>query len=416
MTDTPMPRDYDAVIIGGGPAGTTLATLVQRSGQRCLVLERAKFPRYHIGESLIPHTYGVLDKLGVLPRLEASDFPVKHSVRFVSPSGDESTPFYFSETIDGARSRTWQVERSEFDLICLDNARASGVDVCTSIGADALLFDGDRAVGVRTRANGGEARDVRARVVVDASGHSTVIGSQLGLRQPVPGLDKASIWGYYRGGTRLPGIDAGETTIFVLDSQRSWAWYIPLPNDIVSVGVVAAPDRLYGTGEQVEDVFEQIMRHCSPLSERLAPATRVGKFRGSRRLAYRNRQTCGDGWVMVGDARAFLDPVYSSGLYLALSSADLAAESVAEALTKGDVGAENLGRFEPRLAAGVEVIRRLIHAFYDPGFSFGSFVKRFPDHRRTLIDCLVGDVIDKDMTGFTEALEQMTPPPPRLDA
>jgi flavin-dependent dehydrogenase len=239
-----------------------------------------------------------------------------------------------------------------------------------------------------------------------------LIGNQLGLKGDVPGLKKASIWGYYRGGKRLSGIDEGETTIFRTRSG-GWFWYIPLPNDVVSVGVVDAPETLFAEGGDEQQIFLREVERCQPLAERLVNATRVGPIRGSKQLAYVNRQTCGDGWVMIGDARAFLDPIYSSGLFLALASAELAAECIHDALTTDDVSAARLGKFEPALWAGVEVIRRLIYAFYDPQFSFAEFAKRFPDQRAALIDCLVGDVL-KDMTSFTESLAQMAPLPPPL--
>ena len=405
--------NYEVVVIGGGPAGAALATFLARAGHRCIIFEHASFPRYHIGESLIPHTHGVFERLGLLPQLRASAFPVKHSVRFVAHDGKESVPFYFSETIPGERARTWQVERGQFDLMMLDHARAGGVEVHEKTSIDQVLFEDSRAVGVRIRPAKGSPADVRARVVVDASGRACVIGRQLGLRTDLPELNKASAWGYFRGGKRLPGIDAGETTMFLIPGG-GWFWYIPLPNDIVSVGIVADPDYLFSATDDIEEAFLREVALCAPLSARLAQAYRFGPVRGSRRLAYLNRQTCGDGWVMIGDARAFLDPIYSSGLYLALGSAELAAQCVDDGLKCGDVSAARLGRFEPALWKGVDVIRRLIHAFYDPNFSFPKFAQRFPEQRAALIDCLVGDVVNKDMSAFTAALAQMTPPPPPL--
>ncbi|MCW5979669.1 MAG: tryptophan 7-halogenase [Bryobacteraceae bacterium] len=398
----------DVCVIGGGPAGSALATFLQRAGHRCLVLERSRFPRYHIGESLIPHTYGPLDRLGLLAKLRGSHFPEKHSVRFVSPEGTETDPFYFSETIAGEASRTWQVERSEFDQICLDNARENGVDVWVGVGAEEVLLDNGRAVGVLARSEDGERHKIRARVVADASGFATLIGSQLDLKEHVPGLHKAAVWSYYRGGKRLSGIDAGETTVFML-AQRGWFWYIPLPNDIVSVGVVASPDYLFDESEDFEPVFLREVERCRPLGERLRQAERTAPVRGVRRLAYRNRQIAGDGWVMVGDAAAFLDPIYSSGLFLALTSAELAAGSIHVALQAGDVSAARLGTFPVPLTKGVGVIRQLIGAFYDSNFSFRAFLTRYPEQRGALINCLVGDVIDKDMSGFQAALAEMTP-------
>lgn len=404
---------YDVVVAGGGPAGTTLATLLQRQGHRCVVLESSTFPRYHIGESLIPHTYGTLDRLGLLPRLRASHFPPKYSVRFVSESGQEAQPFYFFETIPGERAQTWQVQRSEFDQLCLENAQENGVEVRQATQVEEVRFEGSRAVGVQVRPANGEPSELRARVVVDASGRATVIGSQLGLKGPVPGLRKGSVWSYYKGGQRLDGIDAGETTVFMLP-QRGWFWYIPLPDDIVSVGVVADPDYLFAETSDLETVYLREVQRCAPLSARLARAVRTAPTRGGKTLAYRNRQIAGDGWLMVGDAAAFLDPIYSSGLFLALASAELAAECVHEALRADDCSAQRLGAFAQPLSQGIEVIRRLIHAFYDPRFNFREFVERYPEQKSALIDCLIGDVIDKDMSQFLQALATMTPPPSPL--
>lgn len=413
MIASQMNASYDVVVIGGGPAGSAVATLLGRQGHRCLVVESSQFPRYHIGESLIPHTHATFDRLGLLPALRASSFPVKHSVRFVGESGNEAAPFYFSETIEGERGRTWQVERSEFDRLCLDNARQAGVDICMNTRVSHVHFEGDRAVGVRLQNADADSVDVSASVVVDASGRSTILGRQLGLRTDVSGLNKAAIWTYFRGGHRGEGIDAGETTVFMIP-QQGWFWYIPLPDDTVSVGVVADPQYLFRSSKQFDEIFLAEVEECAGLSEWLVGATQSGPTKGLRRLAYLNQQVVGDGWVMVGDAAGFLDPIYSSGLYLALASGELAADCIHNALVARDVTADRLGRFVRPLWEGVEVIHRLILAFYDPEFSFGKFAAQFPEQRAALIDCLVGDVVGKDMSGFLAALAQMTPPPAPL--
>ncbi len=410
-----MNETYDIAVIGGGPSGAALATFVRQHGHTCIVLEKAEFPRYHIGESLIPHAYGMLDRLGLLPALKASSFPKKYSVRFIPETGGPAEAFYFSETIKGEGAQTWQVERSQFDRMCLDNARASGVVVTVGSRVQSVLFDRDRAVGVRVETAGGRERTILASVVVDASGRATILGRQLGLRQAIPELKKASIWTYFRGGTRLEGIDAGETAVYMLP-QRGWFWYIPLPDDIVSVGIVADPAYLNRSGQSRDytTILREEIRDCAVLADRLRDAERIEPVRGLPELAYRNRQVAGDGWVMVGDAVAFLDPIYSSGLFLALASAEMAAESVHGALTCGDVSAARLGAHTERLFSGVGVIYQLVHAFYDPEFSFGEFVRRFPEHRAALIDCLVGDVFDKDMSAFQRALAGLTPAPAGL--
>jgi flavin-dependent dehydrogenase len=405
----------DVVVIGGGPAGSAVATLLAKQQHSCVLLESATFPRYHIGESLIPHTYATLDRLGLLPKLRASAFPVKHSVRFVSPSGTNTAPFYFSETISGERAHTWQVERSEFDRMCLDNAIDSGVDVRMPVRAQEVRFDGHRAVGVQAKNADGESHFIPAKTVVDASGRVSLIGSQRGLKIDVPGLNKASIWTYFRGGRRREGIDAGETTVFMIP-QRGWFWYIPLADDIVSVGVVADVEYLFDETKKFDPVLQREIKRCAGLSECLQGATQVEPAHGLRRLAYYNRQVAGDGWLMVGDAAGFLDPIYSSGLFLALASGELAADCIHEALLANDTSVAQLGKFSGQLWDGVEVIRRLIHAFYDPTFSFHKFEQQFPEQRNALIDCLVGDVVGREMTSFLKCLASMSPPPAPLFA
>ena len=414
MTDQiELKSSYDVIVIGGGPAGTAAATFLQRQGHSCLVLEASRFPRYHVGESLIPHTYGTLDRLGLLPKLRESDFPVKQSVRFVHPSGRSADPFYFSETIEGDRAKTWQVERSEFDAMCAAHAAACGVQIAMGTRVHEVLFDRGRATGVAVRRNGSEPKRVAARVVVDASGRATVIGNQLGLKDSIPSLRKSSIWSYYRGAYRQPGIDAGETTIFMIE-DRGWFWYIPLPDDMVSVGIVASPEYLWHAPADIKDIFQREVDRAAPLAEWLRSGECVAPVRGIRELAYLNRETVGPGWVMVGDAAGFLDPIYSSGIFLALASAELAAECIDRGLRRNDLSPETLGAFTEPLWEGVDVIWRLIRAFYEPQFSFRRFVERYPEHRAALIDCLVGDVVGKDMASFLGALATMTPPPEPL--
>ncbi|MEO1994150.1 MAG: tryptophan 7-halogenase, partial [Planctomycetaceae bacterium] len=259
----------------------------------------------------------------------------------------------------------------------------------------------------------GVSHVVPSRIVADASGRVSLIGSQLGLKRDVPGLNKASIWTYFRGGKLREGIDAGETTVFMIP-RRGWFWYIPLPDDIVSVGVVADADDLFDETNRFDPVLHREIARCPPLQDCLAAAEQVEPARGLRNLAYDNQQITGDGWVMVGDAAGFLDPIYSSGLFLALASGELAADCIHEALLEDDTSGERLGRFSEPLWKGVEVIRWLIHAFYDPAFSFHRFNERFPEQRAALIDCLVGDVIGRDMTPFLECLAKMSPPPQPL--
>ena len=237
-------RGYDAIVVGGGPAGSTAATVLAQHGRRVLLLERETFPRYHIGESLMPYTWFTFERLGVLDWFAKAACPRKHSVQFVSTSGKVSQPFYFFETIKHECATTWQVLRSDFDRMMLDNARAKGVDVRQGVAVrDVVTHDG-RAIGVRGDVKGGGSETFRADAVVDASGRDTLLASRLGWKRRDPDLNKVAIFTYFKGAKRDPGLDEGATTVAYIP-EKGWFWYIPLPGDIVSVGVVAEPSYLY---------------------------------------------------------------------------------------------------------------------------------------------------------------------------
>jgi flavin-dependent dehydrogenase len=411
MSESPK-NSYDVLIAGGGPAGAAAAAILAMHGVNVAVLERKTFPRYHIGESLVPQTYDVLKRIGMLDAMKASDFPKKHSVRFITASGMETNPFYFSETIPGEKAVTWQVERNRFDQMMLDNARAKGAAVFENLGADAVRFDGDRAVGVMIE-NGDGPKCIQADVVIDATGRSRLIGKQLGIVGPVPGLGKGALWAIFKGAYRAPGIDEGETGIF-RTADGGWFWYIPLPDDRVSIGWVGESDVLFGQRKSTE-AFLDACQACEAVRKRIENATIETQIRGLREAAYRCNRMAGDGFVLIGDAYEFLDPVYSSGLVLGLLTGELAADTIIGALKDGDLSGERLGEFEPALREGVENIRCLINAFYDPNFSFKAFGMQFPEHRPSLIDCLIGDLL-KDMSGFRAALATLSRPMDPLPA
>lgn len=389
------------VVIGGGPAGSTAATLIAQHGYSVRLFEREHFPRFHIGESLIPETYWVLHRLNMLPKMKASHFIKKYSVQFVTDKGKLSEPFYFVEHKPHECSQTWQVRRSEFDQIMLDNAREHGVYVQQGVRVLEVLFDGSRATGVRVQHEDGRVEEVAADVVVDASGQSSMIMSRLNLRDWDPELKKAAVWTYWEGAYRDTGRDEGATIVIQTQSKKGWFWYIPLHDDILSVGVVADFDYLFknrGTKSYEQIYFEEVER-CPGVQPRIAKARRVTEFFAAKEYSYKSRQAAGDGWVLVGDAYGFLDPLYSSGVLLALKSGQLAADAVAEGLAKGDTSAAQLGKWEPDYVRGMNRMRRLVCEFYD-GFSFGRFVKRHPEFKGHLTDLLIGDL-------FKESLDEV---------
>jgi flavin-dependent dehydrogenase len=398
--------DPDVIVIGGGPAGATVATLVADRGHAVTLLERERFPRYHVGESLIPETFWVLERLGILPTMREGVFVEKHSVQFVSDEGKLSAPFYFADYKDHESSRTWQVTRREFDHLLLDNARAKGVDVHEGVRVLEVLFEDGRAVGVRTADEAGVERTIRARVVVDAAGQSTVIQDRLGLRQWDPDLKKAAVWTYWKGARRESGRDAGATLVLQLKDKKGWFWYIPLADDVTSVGVVADHEYLF-QGRASKDpaaVYAEEVARCPGLVPRLAGAERTEPFRVAKEYSYRSRQVAGDGWVLVGDALGFLDPLYSSGILLALKSGALAADAIHAGIVAGDTSAATLGAWGPGYLAGMNRMRKLVRAFYD-GLNFGGIVRRHEDAKPLITDILIGDIFKPDIDALWPLLE-----------
>jgi flavin-dependent dehydrogenase len=386
-------NDVAAVVIGGGPAGSTVSTLLAQHGHQVTLFEREHFPRFHIGESLIPETYWVLKRLGMLEKMRQSHFVKKYSVQFVNERGRLSEPFYFVEHKPHECSQTWQVDRAEFDKMMLDHARENGVEVHEGARVLEVLFEGQRAVGVRVQEEGGTERTVRAQVVVDASGQSSMIMSRLGLREWDPVLKKAALWTYWEGAYRDSGRDEGGTIVLRTEGKKGWFWYIPLHNNVVSVGVVADYDYLFKqrADRDQETIYNEEVARCPGLHPRLVGAKRCDGFYAAKEYTYRSRQAAGDGWVLVGDAFGFLDPLYSSGVLLALTSGQLAADAVAEGLANGDTSAAQLGKWETEFVRGMDRMRRLVCEFYD-GFSFGRFVKQFPHLKCHLTDLLIGDL------------------------
>lgn len=396
----------DVVVIGGGPAGATTSTLLAQNGHRVVLFERDKFPRFHIGESLIPETYWVLKRLNMLDKMRASPFVQKHSVQFVGSSGKLSQPFYFFEHKPHECSQTWQVLRSEFDKMMLDNAREHGVEVHEQVRVLEVLFDGERATGVRIMEADGTKRDVRARVVVDASGQTALLSNRLKLRVADPELQKGAVWTYFEGAYRDVGRDEGATMVLLTAGRNGWFWYIPLHNDIVSIGVVSSFDYLFTGRGSHERIFHEELENCPAAKQRVAGARRVADFFATKDYSYHSRQTAGDGWVLVGDALAFLDPLYSSGVLLALKSGQLAADAISAGLAKDDTSAAQLGNWSNDYAAGVDRMRRLVCEFYN-GFSFGRFVKAYPQFKGHLTDLLIGDLFKESLDEVIAPMESM---------
>jgi flavin-dependent dehydrogenase len=334
--------------------------------------------------------------------MQASRFVKKYSVQFVNATGKLSAPFYFWDNKPHECSQTWQVVRSEFDQMMLGNAREHGVDVHEGTRVLDVLFEGDRAVGVRLKGDDGTPHEVRARVVVDASGQNGLLQNRLRLRIWDPMLNKGAIWTYWEGAYRDTGRDEGATIVLQTVSKNGWFWYIPLHDNIVSVGVVAPFDYLFKGRGPYANTYEEEVERCPTVQGRVSEAKRVTGYFATKDYSYRAKQVSGDGWVLVGDAFGFLDPLYSSGVLLALKSGELAADAICDGFEKGDTSAAQLGRWGPAFNEGVDRMRRLVCEYYE-GFSFGNFVRHYPNLRGKITDLLIGDL-------FTDRVDQVWGP------
>ena len=391
-----MGQNYDAIVIGCGPAGATAAAVLAEKGRRVVVLEREKFPRYHIGESLIPYTYFPLQRLGLVERMKASHFTRKYSVQFVSPDGRASHPFYFFKHLKHEAANTWQVLRSEFDQILMDNAREKGAEVIEEVTVRETIEENGYVTGVRAVTKSGEPMEFRAPMTLDATGRDAFSVTRNGWKVRDPYLNKIAIWTYYKGAMRDPGVDEGATTIAYVP-DKGWFWYIPLAGNVVSVGIVAEKDYLYSGTRDLAEIFHREVGNNVWVEQHLAVGEQFGPYRVTGEYSYRSRYCATNGMVLIGDAFAFLDPVFSSGVFIALCSGERAADAVDQALANRDYSA---ARFEPYgvdMCRGIEGMRRLVYAFYDHAFSFRTFVNTHPNLAGDLTDCLIGNLfIDFD--------------------
>lgn len=407
-------NDVDVVVVGAGPAGIATATALAMKGRRVVVLEREKFPRYHIGESLIPFTYQPLERLGMIPKLQASGFTRKYSVQFVSPSGRASQPFYFFNRYDRETvAQTWQVVRSEFDQMMVENAREKGVEVREETEVLELLREDGAHVGVRVQAKDGTEYVVRAPVTVDATGREAIAATRNAWRRGDPMLNKVAVWTYYEGSKRDAGIDEGGTTVAFIPN-KGWFWYIPLHGNRVSVGVVS--DGKYLTRDGLKDpeaIFQREIPQNKWIEDHLSTGKVCDRYWLTAEYTFRSEYCADRGLVLVGDAFGFLDPVFSSGLMIALKSGVAAADAIDEALAARDFSAERFSGYSDLMRRSMENMRKLVYAFYDPNVSFKTVTDGRPDLAADLTDCLSGDV-DKDFSRMFAAFSEYTTLPEAL--
>lgn len=387
-------RSYDCLVIGAGPGGSTAAAIVAEQGHATLLVERDPMPRFHVGESLMPETYWIFERLGILNDLDRIGFTRKNGVQFVSSNDKETRPFVFADHDDRPCNETWHVERSKFDQLLYETAFNRGATCSDQTRVLDIDIRKKSPHRVTLQTDGGKQHDITAKVIIDASGQSTMLANRLELKEYYPDLRKAAIWGYFDGAIRNGGGNPEVTCILHTESKEAWFWYIPLGDGSVSVGLVGDNDFLLKRGGSPQKTFETEIENCPGIKRRLVDASLNGKFNVAKEFSYSVKEHAGDGWVLVGDAGGFIDPIYSSGVFLALKSGLMAGEAVAEGLHNGDTSAKQLGRWTREYEGGVKWIRKLVRAFYTKEFSFGSFMKAHPEHGQNVTNLLIGRVFE----------------------
>jgi flavin-dependent dehydrogenase len=380
----------DVLVVGGGPAGSTISTLLTEQGWNVHILEKDSHPRFHIGESLLPQTLPILKRLGVLADVERIGI-VKYGAEMISHRYGRSQMFYFSKAFDESQPYAFEVKRSEFDAILLKNAIAKGVTVHENITARRVEFRPGQSSLVHAEDRDGRLRTWEAKFVVDASGRDTFLSNQLGGKRRSQQHSSAAIFGHFEGVERLPGKDEGNITAGWL--HDGWCWLIPFKDGTTSVGVVCHPDYIKSRTVPLDQFLLDTLRQSPPIAQRMERAKPLTQTYAAANFSYRRDTMSGDGYLMVGDAFAFIDPVFSSGVHLALNSGTRGAAVVDAYLRKSPDYAAHLHEFEQMVRRGIKTFSWFIHRFNQPAFQ-NLFVstRRPPKIERAVLSLLAGDV------------------------
>ncbi len=387
-----MAQFYDAAVIGGGPAGSTVATALARAGRSVIVFEKEKFPRFHVGESLLPFTLPIFDRLGLSEKIRAAGFQEKYGAFFWNEASGGTRPVVFEESWDDRHPMAYQVKRADFDRLLLRHSEESGAVVREETAVREVLFENGRAVGV-VAGGGNGVEEVRAKVVVDASGQTAFLSRKLGTRRFDSKLKRAAVFAHYEGVPRPPGRRAGDILLPV--EEGVWYWIIPFSDGTTSVGAVFEPAvARVNDAESLEQRFERLLGNSARMRELLAGGRRASRVFGISDYSAASAGLRGNGYVLVGDAATFLDPVFSTGVFLAMAMGVRAAEAIDGALTKhGRVDTRDLKAYEREANRLVAQFRRFVYAFYDPLF-FEAFCTEAPleSMRAAVTSVLAGGV------------------------
>lgn len=366
VTQIPSSRGdgIDALVIGGGPAGTTIATLLKEKGWRVTLLEQGQHPRFHIGESLLPMNLPLLQRLGVLDAVRRIGV-IKYAAEFTpGQAGHRCQPFYFSNAVDQSHPYAFQVRRSEFDALLFRNCVEKGVDARERVRVRDVTFRPGRTHLVEAVDEAGQQRTWETRFVIDASGRDTLLSRKLGLKRKNDAHQSAAIFGHFENVVRRPGRDEGNISISWFD--HGWFWMIPLRDGVMSVGAVCWPEYLKTRQNSPEEFLWQTIKLCPPVWERMQDARLIDKVRATGNYSYRSTRMYGDGYLLVGDAFAFIDPVFSTGVMLAMTGGILGADAVDAYLRDPKASKPLFEQYERRIRRGIRTVSWFIYRFTSP--------------------------------------------------
>jgi FADH2-dependent halogenase len=376
--------EHDVIIIGCGPGGSSAATFLARAGKRVLVLEKEVFPRFHIGESLLPCNMAIFREMGVMPALEAAAFPVKYGARFDLCNGTLGTRFAFRQGKYNSEPQAIQVEREKFDHILLKHARATGADIREGWTVTKTSSDAD-GVSVEARDPDGKIHNFRAAYLIDASGRGNLTGNQENLRVVHPSHKKIAVFAQFTGVLR----DAGEMSsdIIIVRLQNKWFWMIPISEEKTSIGLVIDKDEFTQEQGTPQEVFDRWVEASSAVKDRMLNAKRVSETRTTSDFSYYNRRLVGERLLRIGDAAGFMDPIFSAGVFLAMWSGKLAAEVIRESMAAGKPLQRKFRAYEKRITKGMRYYWRMVDNFYTTPF-MELFLR--PTERYNLFSAVIG--------------------------